>query len=1467
MARNTTLILSNQWNTPVKVQAVKISPFGSIQMKGVNIYDYSQNNLCSFDLLDVQLKYFDLVNKSIHLSSVVGKKIDFDLVKRKGDEDLNLIQIVNYFTGKQGENDTTSSIEPNQIDLKCDLLQLIDTRFHYQDENRPPSEDDQMDYSNLDINDINLTINNLHIEKDTFNFTVSSLSCYDRCGFKIQKMSGDFRLSSRFLHAKNLLVQTPQADLDLDLFFDYKRWYDYTEFLDDIYIRARVRKSSMNLAQIGYFADVMYQMNDSLSFSGDIAGPVSNFRARDFYFKYGKVTEFAGDLQMNGLPNIYETFIHADIKKFYTNKSDVENFSLPIDETFIMLPEQLAKFGDLDINGFFTGFYNDFVTQASFNTGLGLLETDILLKNIQPGDSIYYQGNIKATNFDLGGFLDLKKYFGKLNLNSKIKGTGITPSTFSLNIDGEVDSWYLLQNKFNNVKIAGNLTSEKFNGNLFVDDQLLGLNFDGKVDFSNQEPEFDFRAIIKNARLNELGFTNRDTTNSFSSNLTISFIGDELDDIEGHANIDSTYYVEGDKSYFLDRFALVTLKDTARFKRIILQSDFADVNIVGNFLFKELVQSFKKFANNSVTIFDDKSMNSVINSQQLEFDVKLKDIRNLTEIFMPSLFLANNTDISGAYDSYKGTANLLFRTDSLCLNGVKFKDFRINGFADDNQVDLITRTERLALKDQTVNDSLAIGLDSLFFQVRASQDTLKYQFSWGDTATIVKNKADIFGYLNYKKDGISQFQVDQSKLLIKGDKWEFLPENNIEFQKGLIDFQRFGLKSSEQSFVVDGKISSHVNDTLSVSFQKWKISNLNPLTLTYGVDLAGNLQGKVNIFKENKLYEFTGDLTIDTLVFNKVTLGRFDIKSFFNKKNSSIDLQSQLIKQGNLGDSKVFDLSGSYFPNKIEDNIDFRASMRNMDLVLLNPLLKGLVSDIEGLSSGEVNIVGSLNKPQIIGDVRFSRSQLRIDYLNVPYSISGQAKLVPNKINLENIVLYDSISNRGTVDGFISHRFLRDWNFNIGVNLDNISAFNTSRSQNDIFYGRARASGRVDIKGPLDRISIDIKAKTNKDTDVSIPINLVADVSANKNIVFVNKADSAQLQKNYRVNLDGLALSLEIEVTPDASVQIYLPYNTGSIQSVGEGNLKLGLSRDGEFSMLGEYTINQGIFIFRFLNILYRKLKILQGGRIVWTGSPYDADVNIKAEYDLKASLAGLGLDSENASSQINRRTQVNAYLGLKNKLFNPDLHFGISLPNLDERTQQQIFSIIDTTNQDAMQKQVLSLLALGSFSYNNFSVGVGSNSLNLISSQLSNWLSQLSNDFDIGINYRPGDELSSQEVELALSTQLFDNRVTIDGNFGISERRTTQNSSNLVGDVNIEVKLTRDGRFRLRAFNRSNDNTLYSLSPFEGVSENTQGVGLSYTKEFDKFSDLFKWLKRKKKKRKETSNNKHNTKAILKEE
>lgn len=272
-------------------------------------------------------------------------------------------------------------------------------------------------------------------------------------------------------------------------------------------------------------------------------------------------------------------------------------------------------------------------------------------------------------------------------------------------------------------------------------------------------------------------------------------------------------------------------------------------------------------------------------------------------------------------------------------------------------------------------------------------------------------------------------------------------------------------------------------------------------------------------------------------------------------------------------------------------------------------------------------------------------------------------------------------------------------------------------------------------------------------------------------------------------------------------------------------------------------------------NVINKSFTIERGGTIKWSGDPYHAMIDISAVYSRRVGLYDLFQDSS-----LRKLSPVDLKLRLTEDLFNPNISFDIKVRNVDPNTETQIKRLINT--EEEMYRQAVALLVMGRFtppseisnrSNVNSSNVVGVNAYEMLSNQLSNWASQISSQVNFGVNYRPGDALTSEELQVAMSTSLFNDRVTIDGNVGVANTGTNannQNTSNLVGDFNVEVKASRDGHVRFKAFNRSNNNSLIN----NVNSQYTQGVGAFYRIEFNTFEEfyqkLFDVFRRKSKKR-----------------
>ena len=1444
IARMATSFLSERLNTVVKIDGLYITPRLDLNARGFLVLDENDDTLFNAEMLFMDIRSFRLNQEKqfFSLNDISVSGASFTLSREQGSTDYNY----QFLADRLGSGDTTAVADTVQTisdwEVSLNELDLENVRFRYIDRNIEPTPLG-MDYANLDIFVNVLDISDLSLYNDTFEFVMNDLAARDRCGFVLDHMQGDFRLSPKVLKADSLIIRTPRSDIDLDLLFEYNGWPSYIYFLDEVNMQSMIRMSEVNLKDIGYYAPDLLVMDNELRIGGNVNGTVSNLKVSDFRFAFGRNTHFRGDVKLFGLPDIAETFIHTNVDELVVNKYDLRKFTIPAEPGYIAVPGELDVFGQMRIIGKFTGFINDFVSTAEFRTELGTIHTDVSLKQDDQLGDVVYNGSVHATGFNIGEFLNLNDYLGMTDLNVVVNGSGLTGSTVQMNMNGTVDNFEFLDNSFRRLNIEADIADRRFNGHLDVRDKLIKMVFDGMLDFSQDIPILDFIANIDSADLYRLNLLDRDTLSMLSAILNCNFLGLKLDDIEGRIMIDSLLYTEGDNLWTMDHLTFISIKDVGYQNRAMLTSDIIDASINGEFTYREL-----PYAINSKIVSEIPAWSFMpepdfeIRPQKLEVDVTIKKTEDLTNIFLPGLFVRPESHLRGTFSSDRSLIDIHAEVPYVNYVGIQSDSIRMNLKSEGKKISFNMDTEGILLKEGTFEDTLELGFEDFSLSTTIFNDSLKFQLGWDNHEIVYKNKADVKGYFTYLDSTRSELRFTHSDIVINDTLWTIDSDNHVTFSPGNYVFNNVSFSGSNQKLALEGKVSKSPQDTLLVEFNNWRISNFDIIFRNYNFDLNGRVNGSLGL---NDLYgspNFFSRIGITNLEMNDILIGDANIYSTWNDHNESIDILSEIIFHGNVGDSRVVALTGSYFPEKTEDNLDFELYLQNYRLETLERFVADYISDLSGIASGNFRISGSTTAPSLHGKLKLMRTQCRIDYLNTKYSLAHTIDFNPGEIDFKDLIIYDSVGNQAVATGHITHRNLSDINFDINLLPTDFICLQTDRYQNNTFYGMGIASGKIRFYGPMDDFHIDADVITSKGTNITIPLNNTITVTDNDFVVFrkedtLNKKDYIE---DYSVNLKGLYLDFHIEVTNAADVMIFLPSDMGNISSKGFGDIRFTINPRGDFQIFGDYNFLRGTFFFTLQNLINRRFEILQGGKISFTGNPYNSDLSLKALYRLKTSLNGLGtsISPEYAGQRIN----VNAYLGLRGKLANPDIRFSIGFPNVRSEIKQTIYAVLDTNDRALMNTQMLSLLMMNSFSYASGSANLPVSSLNIISSQLSNWLSQISNDVDIGINYNAGDEINQDELEVALSTQFFDNRLIVDGNVGvITNDKSQQQASNIVGDVNIEYKLRPDGRVRLKAFNRSNNiNTIDYYSPY------TQGVGIFYTKEFDRFGDVFRRTRKK---------------------
>ena len=567
---------------------------------------------------------------------------------------------------------------------------------------------------------------------------------------------------------------------------------------------------------------------------------------------------------------------------------------------------------------------------------------------------------------------------------------------------------------------------------------------------------------------------------------------------------------------------------------------------------------------------------------------------------------------------------------------------------------------------------------------------------------------------------------------------------------------------------------------------------------------------------------------------------------------STLDNAKKIVNinaSNNLAGVKMFDIKGSYDPAL--KKIDLTARTTRLPIEFLNPLLFSFASGITGFASGNVNLSGATDNLVLKGAVMAENATMKINYLQTTYKIKDTVRFDKSGIKFNNIRLTDEEGKTAILSGSVYHQNLSNYSADLTINMNtnDFLVLNTQPRDNPMFYGKVHASGVARIKSGPNSLSFDISAKTGKNTKFFIPLNNGLSVSEYSFISFVKPASGKAMPSVDSIIYStvapkqlGIDLNIDLIVTPDAVVQLIFDPKVGDkMTGSGSGELTITLNKKGDFRISGDYIVDKGDYLFTLRNILNKKFDVEKGGKIMFNGKLNDAEIDLKAIYQkFNTSLAPLFP----GDTKFTERISVEPQLLLSGQLFNPIVGFEIYLPNADEGTRAYLRNAIST--EEEMSRQFLSLLVMKSFysdqgrSASASSTPTGTSAMyttttEMISNQISNWISQLNKDFNLGFVYRPGSgnkDINTQELQIALSTQFLNDKVALNGNFDYRGIDKTSNTDQLTGDFDAELKITEKIRFKV--FNRFNDT-------YAGKGPYTQGVGIFFKEDFKNFSDLFR--------------------------
>jgi hypothetical protein len=1435
MVKRITSHFSEQFRSTISVGKFEYRFFNKLTLNDLLIKDKNDDTLAFVKKLTAGIKYIDLKNNSFTIGKIDLIDPVLGLITDSTGE-MNLAWYLNML-----KNPAVTKARSKGV-IKINEIDISDAKVSLVDKNKTKS-NSPIDFNNLRLMSVNGIIEDLTIRNDTTSFNLYHLEFRESCGFEVKRMNSDVILAKNYFAFNSTYINCDSSILNLARFnIHADSSGSFKNFIDEAKLDILLEKSFVSFSDLKYFIPSGGKMNESFWLSGKLIGTIAELRGRDIEFSYGDHTMLNCDFDVSGLPKIENSFIYVGVNTLKTNIADIEKIKIP-GRGFIKLPESFSKLGTISFDGSFTGFTTDFVTYGNFRTSIGTIRTDISLRP-EESKGFKIKGLVSLSNISLGELTGKPELFGNISMRADVDGYAFSFQKYNGSLTGRIDSVEINKYKYRNISLNGNFSEKTWDGTVSVSDDNIKMDILGLFNFREKLPEFDFTLDIGRANLHKLNFDKSDTTSSLSLLVTANFKGTNIDNLDGDIKLLNSKIRKYGNTLDLSDFSIRTFYENNK-PAINLRTDYVDADLRGYYNFAGLRDLFSNALSSLMpSQFHYSAKRNDLLKNNFTFSVNFKKTDKLFNFFQTGILLADKSSINGALfpDSI-----MRMRLDSKMLNvkNIVFKDLAV-------EANLIKPDLKAKLSSSSLEMLGQSELKGFTVNLTTHPDTFYLALNWDNQDKVLNNGSfSARGTFNKtgKTDGkaVLKISIDSTGIYSRNNLWK-ISKSEITIDTTAIRFDKFYISNNTHYYYINGAISADPLDTLLLEFSRIDISPINSIAARNAtadqvpLSIKGELDGRIlltNVYKQPLL---VSNLKINNFSMLESEYGDVSVTSTWNYELKVADIHAQNSFEG----KKMINISGYYDP--AAKYLYLNALADKLPVDAMNPLLSVFASGINGTASGKLNLSGGPGKFVLKGALMAENAGMKIDYLQTKYKINDSIRFDKNDIIFKNVKVVDEKGNKAALNGFIHHKYFKEFTADITINTNDFMVLNTRQKDNDMFYGTAFASGVTTIKSGPGSISFDISAKTGKNTKFYIPLNASETVSDYSFVSFINHDTVPKVDEDQPIHISSpvaktlMDLNLDLEVTPDAEVQIIFDPKVGDIMK-GHGsakNLTISFDKQGNFKIYGDYVIEDGDYLFTLKNILNKSFSVENGGKIIFNGSIYDAGIEVKAIYKTRASLYEL-LGDEKFKEKIPVECQIN----LSGKLFNPVIGLDIYLPTADESTRAYVRNVI--TSEEELSRQFLYLLVMNSF-YSDLTAGssglssttaTGTSAMavttaEMVSNQLSNMLSKINNDFALGFVYRPGyKDINSNDLQVALSTQVLNDKVLINGNFDVTGTgNKSANADQLIGDFDIEYKIT--DKIRFKVFNRYNDPYTGKQAPY------TQGFGLFYKQDFDKLSDIF---------------------------
>jgi len=1406
VAKKVTSALNETYGTDISIQKIRLKYNGNALIKDVYIADHHQDTLIYAETVETSLLSIRaLIKNEMPLGGVFLDEAKLYVKKYQGEENDNLYIFSQKFnTGKTGG--TPFKLSSSEVEIDHMHFKFID-----EDLDTPEV---------VNYRDLHLLAEDFDLDDVTVSAQIKELRFDADRDYHLRGLEADFKYSPDEIILNGMVLSTEHSVIRGDVYLDTRN-NAFEDFNNRVIFNIDFEPSEISTTDLqAFYAE--FGAGEKIMLSGIMQGTLNDFRVTNFDLAGFNTSRVQGDVKFEQLLSDVNAFnIEGNYRQLKTSYLDLT--ALLPNVLGNNLPEELVRLGTVDLNGTLNVTENTVYVKSIVQTDLGLLETDIDLKNTQNIQNASYVGMLRGEDFNMGRLLKVPE-LENITFNVQVDGSGVEPETLDTQVEGTISSARYNKYTYQGISVAGNLQNPNFDGRLTITDPNANFTFNGLIDVSKEIHTYDFTAEIDHIDLGKLNFL-QDTSAVLKGKVVMDMRGTNIDDTGGVIAFTEASFENSNDLYEFQDFVI-----TSGFRRgirtITMNSpDIISGQVSGVFKIGDLKALFQNAVGSLYTNYEPRK---ITENQFMDFNIQIYS--KIVEVLVPDIELEPDTFVRGSVVSDDSEFKLTFRSPRIKAFGVLAEAINVRVDNKNPLFNAYVEADSIGTGIYGVSDFNLINVtlkDTLF---------IRSEFKGGPQK---QDNYDLSFYHTINEENNSVIGFKRSSLKFKNNEW-FLNEtdnkdNKLVFDNNFLDWElkELVLSHEEERISLKGAVKDSTYKDIKTNFENVRLSHITPYIDS--LDLRGLVNGNLDILQKEGVYLPNSSVNIANFTINDILMGDLDLAVEGDESLTNYQIDTHL----NNDNTKVLSALGTINVAAENPAIDLDVQLRKLNMKAFSPLGGDVISKIRGLASGRARVTGDYRNPDIDGEILLREAGLGIPYLNTDYDFRGTARVTLDnqEFRFGSVALVDTkFKTTGTLSGTISHQYFRDWDLDLDVNTNRLVVLDTEPDDFALYYGTAFISGDASLTGPTDELVIDVTATTEEGTVFKIPLSDTESFGDNSNIYFLSPEEKQARLEGEEVVIEeikGLELNFDLEVTRDAEVEIVVDEVNGStLKGRGAGYLLIQINTNGKFNMFGDFTPYSGTYNFRYSGVVQKQFNILPEGKISWDGNPTEALLDISAVYNTQANPSIL---LENPS--INRKIPVDVIINLDGELVQPEITFDFEFPNTSSIVTSELAYRLD--NRATRELQAFSLVTQGAF-FSQSGIDAQSaaygNLIETASGIFNDLLSDEDGKFNVGLDYVQADNRpdlqTSGRFGFTLSTQI-SKKVLINGKVGVPVGGISEQA--VVGDVEVNFLLNEDGSLRATIFNRQTDIQFVARNN-EGY---TQGAGLSYSVDFNTFKEL----------------------------